>query len=121
MEEIIIYVSERLGIIPFLVGIIFIITSLILYSFPPKKINYLYGYRTPLSMKNQEVWNFSQKYSAVKMIQAGFFLLAASLLNVLFFIPEKISTIIGVILLIASCIFMFFSTEKAIKKNFQNK
>lgn len=121
MEEIIVYVSERLGIVPFLVGIIFIITSLMLHCFPPKKINYLYGYRTPLSMKNQEVWNFSQKYAAVKMIQSGLFLLAASLLNVLFNIPEKTATIIGVILLIASFVFMFFSTEKAIKKNFQNK
>lgn len=29
---------------------------------PPKKINSLYGYRTELSMKNQETWYFAHHY-----------------------------------------------------------
>ena len=121
MEQILDYLAERVGIIPFLTGIIFIITALLLMRFPPKKINYLYGYRTPSSMKNQQVWDFSQKFSAVKMFQIGLLLLAASFLNILFDIGEKISLFLGIGLLILGCIYMFVATEKAIKKNFPNK
>ncbi|WP_425269344.1 SdpI family protein [Flavobacterium limicola] len=63
---------------PLLCGSIFIIVGFILYGYPPKKINYLYGYRTSSSMKNSEVWTFSQKYASVKMIQSGFILLVVS-------------------------------------------
>lgn len=29
---------------------------------PPKKINGIYGYRTSRSMKNQDTWDFAQRY-----------------------------------------------------------
>ena len=121
MEEIINYLSDRIGIVSFLTGIIFTISAAILYRFPPKKINYLYGYRTPSSMKSQQVWDFSQKYSAVKMLQIGLLLLAVSLLNIFIAISELQETILGIGLLIAGCIYMFVITEKAIKKNFPNQ
>ncbi|MDI1317564.1 SdpI family protein [Flavobacterium sp.] len=120
MEEILNYISDRIGIISFLTGIIFTIAALILYCFPPKKINYLYGYRTPSSMKNQQVWDFSQKYSAIKMLQIGLLLIAVSFINVVITISEKQETILGIGLLIAGCIYMFMVTESAIKKNFPN-
>jgi uncharacterized membrane protein len=121
MTTILNYLAERISIIPFLVGIIFIVTALILLRFPPKKINYFYGYRTPASMKSQEAWDFSQKYSATKMLQLGFFLVAISFINLLFVMSEEISLFIGIGLLILACIYMIVTTEKAIKKNFPNK
>lgn len=121
MEEILNYPTERVSIIPFLVGIIFIITSLIFLKFPPKKINYLYGYRTLASMKNQQTWDFSQKFSAIKMLQVGLLLFAISFLNLLFNISEEQSDFIGIAILLLGCIYMIFVTEKAIKKNFPNE
>jgi len=40
-------------------------------SFPPKKINDLYGYRTARSMKSQEAWDMSNKLSAQLLMGAG--------------------------------------------------
>ena len=41
----------------------------------PKKINSWYGYRTTLSMKNQETWDEGNKYSTNQYIIAGVILL----------------------------------------------
>ena len=120
MKEILTYIIENLFFMPFLIGIIFVITALIMLRFPPKKINYLYGYRTTTSMKNQEVWNFSQKYSSIKMIQSGLFLVAFSFLGMVFHPNETVQLIVGIGLSILVCVFLFFTTEKAIKKNFPN-
>ena len=121
MEEILNNAAEKVEIISLLTGIIIIITGSIMYFSPPKKINFFYGYRTSASMKNQQVWDFSQKFSAVKMIQIGLWLLAASLLNVLFDISQKQSLYLGIGLIILGCIYMVIVTEKAIKRNFQKK
>jgi uncharacterized membrane protein len=120
MYEILNYLEESIGIIPFLTGIIFMITAVILFLFPPKKINSFYGYRTPSSMKNQARWDFSQRYSAVKMFQSGLFLIALSFLNTLVSLSQKQATVLGISLLVAVCFNLFLSTEKAIKKNFPN-
>lgn len=53
------------------IGIISIIIGLVLKAFPPRKINFLYGYRTRLAMKNQDTWNAAQKYSANALIVLG--------------------------------------------------
>ena len=36
--------------------------GLLLTKKPPKKVNGLYGYRTSRSMKNQDTWDFAQRY-----------------------------------------------------------
>jgi len=56
---------------PNIIGFVIIIAGLIQLIFPPKKINNIYGYRTPRSMKNIEGWNFAQKLSAKLMISIG--------------------------------------------------
>jgi uncharacterized membrane protein len=121
METILNYLNDRIGIIPFVIGIVFIAASLIMIVFPPKKINFLYGYRTAASMKNQQVWDFSQNYSAKKMLWCGFVIFSLSFLNLIFDISQEFSLVLGLILLILGCIYMFVSTEKEIKKNFPNQ
>lgn len=121
MEESLIYFLENTLFISFLVGFIFLITALITLKFPPKKINYLYGYRTTASMKSQEIWDFAQRYSGIKMIQAGLFLMLISFVNVfLNFKDEFLSVVFGMVFIIAAVIYLFVSTEKAIRKNFPN-
>lgn len=55
---------------------LFVGTTLFLVSFlmkvwPPKKINHWYGYRTPVSTKNQTNWNIANTYAADLMMWAG--------------------------------------------------
>jgi len=70
-----------IDIIKFLVptGII-VIVAIIFMLFPPKKINSLYGYRTPHSMKNQQTWEEANKYSAKLLLLTG---LISTLLGVI--------------------------------------
>ena len=46
-----IFIIYPLPFILFLSGGIFYLVALVLSKFPPKKINYFYGYRTKASMK----------------------------------------------------------------------
>lgn len=54
-----------------IVSIFFIIFGFLLMKYPPKSINAMYGYRTPLSMKNQDTWDVAQKHSGLSMIILG--------------------------------------------------
>lgn len=54
------------------IGIICAMIGLVFKAFPPRKINFLYGYRTKSAMKNQDTWNMAQNYSASALIMLGF-------------------------------------------------
>jgi uncharacterized membrane protein len=120
MENIINNFSEQLAILPFITGIIFTIAGLITYRFPPKKINNFYGYRTGTSMKNQEIWDFAQKYSSIQMVKAGVFLFIISIICMFFDYSEQIINGIGFVVLFFAVIYLFLTTERAIKRNFPN-
>jgi len=97
--------------------VLFLFLSVIAFVFkvfPPKKINYLYGYRTSSSMKNIENWNLANKHSANLMLISMLLLLLVSyileLLNI-----EATNWLIG--LLIIAIGIMIFLTEKKIKQN----
>jgi uncharacterized membrane protein len=121
METIFSYLIENTLFISLLVGVIYMVTAVITLKFPPKKINDFYGYRTAASKKNQEVWDFSQRYSGIKMFQIGLFLTIISFANIFLKLNEGVALGIGLSLLVATCIYLFFTTEKAIKKNFPNE
>ena len=102
--------------IPAFVGLAYIIMGFIMLRFPPKKINYFYGYRTPSSMKNQKNWDFAQTYSAKEFAIAGLFLV---LLNYLLYAikPELMYIpITTVVLILISIAYAVIRTELAIKK-----
>jgi uncharacterized membrane protein len=104
----------------FLVGMVFIFAGIIMFVFPPKNINSLYGYRTKSSMKNQENWDFSQKYSAKLLVGLGLFFVALFLItnHINNFLPLNEFVDLGIIL--ASVFALLFLTEKAIKNKFPN-
>ena len=54
----------QVGFIGFVVGLVF-------WRFPPKKINSVYGYRTPRSQKDIASWRFAQRFSAKLMVWTG--------------------------------------------------
>lgn len=50
---------------------IFIFFGFILMKFPPEKINGVYGYRTPMAMKNKDTWDVAQKLGGYSLIIFG--------------------------------------------------
>src|SRR6218665_902714 len=102
----------------FLTGGIFTVAAAIMYIFPPKKINSFYGYRTPASMKSQERWTFSQRFSAIAMLQSGLGLLAVSGLGFWSPFSPSVNNTLAWTALIAAVILMLYRTEKAIKAKF---
>lgn len=102
-----------------LIGPIFILTGYILYQFPPKKINFLYGYRTSKSMKNQGQWDFAQKYSARIMMLLGLIYMIFSVLLSSIISEETISFILGFGLLFLLCFILFWQVETKLKNEFK--
>lgn len=108
------------GFVCILCGIVFVIAAVIMLVFPPKRINDFYGYRTNNSKKSQERWDFSQRFSAWRMIEAGIFLILVSVALDYAAFTETASVLIGLGLLVSSCVYMIFRTESALKKKFPN-
>lgn len=99
-----------------LVGIICIVLGFIFKAFPPRKINHIYGYRTILSMKNQEIWNEAQKYSANTFIIFGFIYVALEL--VLSYLIKNISIGYENIIILIGVVIMIILDEVHLKKVF---
>lgn len=112
------FLVENLLFPSFLSGIIFIITGFIMLKFPPKKINLFYGYRTTRSMKNQEQWDFSQKYSAKLLMLCGLFLTLISSISLLITLNNKAKLFISLALIVGSVMFLLLKTENELKKRF---
>ena len=90
---------------------------------PPKEINHLAGYRTSMSMKNKDTWDFAHHHCGKIWQITGLCMLVPSALVMLFFIGKDIkevgnfgSVVMGVqtVILIGSII----PTEIALRKNF---
>ena len=82
-------------IIPAVTGPIIAIFGFVLLNFPPKKINGLYGYRTPTSMKSQTRWDFAQSYAGREMIKLGGFLTLTSVLGLFINATDYVQIFIG--------------------------
>lgn len=89
----------------------------------PRQINSGFGYRTAMSMKNQDTWVFAHKYSGNLWFKSGLVLLPLTIIAMLCVIGKTENTI-GTVGLIVCCIQMIplieavFFTEKALPKSF---
>ena len=106
-------------LIPFLM----IAFGWIMLKHPPKSINGIYGYRTSMSMKNMDTWQFAHAYCGRLWWKTGWILLIFSMIIQLPFLQkdEKIVGTIGGILCMIQCfllILSIFPVEKALKANF---
>jgi len=92
---------------------------------PPKKINWFFGYRTTMSMKNRETWGFAHKYVGKIWLTIGLIMLivSAAITLIIFNKDSSIMKIVGEVLLgvqIIPFIISVFPTEKALRSNFDN-
>ncbi len=89
----------------------------------PKKINYIFGYRTDMSMKNRDTWEFAHKHIGKLWFRLGLLLIPITVLPMLFVIG-KTENIVGTVGLIVSfintvvLIIPIFFTERALNRTF---
>lgn len=89
---------------------------------PPKKINKLYGYRTNMSMKNDETWKFAHRYHGKVWYWSGIILLIFTIATMLILtysyddieVISLLITFIQIVVMISAVIL----TEKALRNNF---
>lgn len=112
------YFEQAQFTIPVLLGGIFTLIGLVTIKYPPRNINHLYGYRTPLSMSSQEHWDFAQQIAAKKMIQSGLFLISMGLINLLIITSGVLALVYPLILVFIAVIYLFLSVEIALKRKF---
>jgi len=94
------------------------ILALIFQKFPAKKINWIYGYRTNRSMKNETIWKAANTYSMNHMVKVcGLSFLLPALLYFLYDPYLLLITIIVHTLLILS---VFLYTELYLDKHFNS-
>lgn len=89
----------------------------------PREINSTFGYRTSMSMKNKDTWNFAHHYFGKLWLKMGYVVLIISIIGMLFLLKkdENIIGLWGSVLCAVQLVFMILpiiSTEKALKKNF---
>ncbi len=105
------------------VPVIMLIFGFLFFKKAPKNINYIFGYRTARSMKNENTWNFAHKYLSKIWLWAGFLLLIVALIPMLFVIEKSKDTVgtVGMIICffeVAVLLFTIIPVELALKKNF---
>ena len=103
-------------VIIFTVGILFL-------KFQVKDINSLIGYRTPMSMKNQDTWDFANRYFPKVWIKMSVMTFVLTLIcwlvlrNQSIAVAEKVATAI-ILIQTAILLFSIIPCEIALKKNF---
>lgn len=89
----------------------------------PKEINAVFGYRTPMSMKNEDTWEFAHKYCGKIWYVCGLILLPVTVIFLLLVIGKSkdyVGTTGGLICGAQFIPFIgsIFPTEIALKKRF---
>jgi len=89
----------------------------------PKKINFVFGYRTPMSMKNLDTWKFGNIFSGRLMWRTGAVLLIGSLITLFIIMGQSEAVIhtVGIIIVIVHAVMIFGTvilTEIALRRNF---
>lgn len=92
---------------------------------PPDKINWIYGYRTKMSMKNQDTWIFAHKKMGNLWFSIGKTMAIISIVCTLPFMSSNnqiVGSVVGILMIIqvSLLIIPIFFVEKALRKNFDN-
>lgn len=99
-------------------GPLMLLLSLLYKKYPPRKINFIYGYRTERSMKNLAAWECANMYSANGLIVVA---LATMVLQLVFYFLFDSATVLlfAAVFLLTGLIIVMLLTERELKrKNF---
>lgn len=90
---------------------------------PPHTINGIFGYRTAMSMKNQDTWQFAHRYCGKLWLRLGWILAPVSVIPMLLVIGRDIETVANVGLVVSflqlvPLVGSIIPTELALKRVF---
>jgi uncharacterized membrane protein len=102
----------------FSVGIIVLLVSLFYRFFPPKSINPLYGFRTPITMKNQDVWRISNRYVADQLILAMIINLLVSFIAYFILPTSEFRNFFPFLIMLAGLGYAVLKSYNFVKQNF---
>lgn len=100
---------------PALAGLIFIIAALVARRFPPRQINYIYGYRSRKSMSSQANWDLANSYYTGIMIWTGVVMVGIGLILSLLSNNITFMSVSTAVSGIAGGLTIFLLTEKKLK------
>ena len=91
----------------------------------PAEINWAFGYRTTMSMKNRDTWEFAHKYIGKLWFYLGLIFLVLSVIPLLFVLGRDVEAVgmVGIIVCFVQLVPMVGSiipTEIALKRNFDS-
>lgn len=106
-----------------LIPAVILIAGRLMQSSAPKNINWIIGYRTTMSMKNEDTWAFAHKVAGAFWWKWGWVALAVTVVGMLFLLGQSVELVST-----AGCFFMFLQlipiiaviphTEKALRNTF---
>lgn len=110
----------------FITPVVVLIMGFVMYSNPPKMITrHYYGYRTRMSIKSHETWDYSQRLSAIVSIYTGSIMLIITVIVFIVFLKKSSDYLTAyVITVVIQLIFLFLSyipVEVALRKRFDKK
>ncbi|HEY8364080.1 MAG TPA: SdpI family protein [Haloplasmataceae bacterium] len=114
MYEIVLALTSLFSVVMIVCGLLFIFK-------PPKKVNYILGYRTTMSMKNQETWDYAHQYSGKVWLITGIITALVAFPLVIALKTLEIYEILMIILIVLESIaflLMIPLTEIALRKRF---
>lgn len=90
---------------------------------PPENIDGAYGYRTAMSIKNKDTWEFAHKFCGKLWLRCGLVLLPISIISLIPVFNKSVDTIayVGLIVSVVQIVLFIISiipTEAALKKTF---
>lgn len=97
----------------------------IMYKRAPKDINYIFGYRTTRSMKNDDTWRFAHEYCGRLWWRIGLIMLiSTAIVHIPFYNSSKDTIgIVATIVMTVQVVVLMLSiipTEIALKKTFND-
>ncbi len=106
-------------------SIIFVITGLLtlifgytLLKFPPKKINWFYGYRTARSMKSQQRWDFAQTYSGREMVRGGVLMIVVGVCGAWLPLEPVVVAFLSIPVVLLLAVVLIYRVEQALIRKF---
>ena len=95
----------------------------VMLKHPPKEINNFFGYRTAMSRKNRDTWDFAHALCGKIWWKAGWLLLVPSIFIQLPFMhsDEDTVSLVSLLLCIVQCAVLIgsiYPVERALKKTF---
>ncbi|WP_370086327.1 SdpI family protein [Ekhidna sp.] len=99
------------------VGPLLLAFAILFKVFPPKKINALYGYRTPRSMKSQESWNAANQYANDLMMWVAIITIIFQI-GLHFLFPRAVAILTSCGIMTALLVGSLFVVENFLKRNF---